>query len=51
MDGDLGMDFTFENNKLGKKETVELVEGGKEIFVNDENKKEYVKKLATYKMT
>lgn len=35
MDGDLGMDFTVDLSRLGRKETVELVEGGRDIFVND----------------
>jgi hypothetical protein len=36
---------------LESKKTVELVPGGTEVFVNEMNKKEYVKKLAYTKMT
>jgi hypothetical protein len=50
-DGDLGIDFTYDFDILGKKQCVELIENGKQIPVCEDNKKDYVKKLATYKMT
>lgn len=50
-DGDLGIDFTHSYEMLGKKHTIELVENGKDVLVTEENKKDYVKKLAVYKMT
>jgi len=36
---------------LETKRLVELIPGGSEVFVNELNKKEYVKKLAYTKMT
>jgi E3 ubiquitin-protein ligase NEDD4 len=50
-DEDLGIDFTHSYEVLGKKVTIELVENGRDILVTEENKKEYVKLLAVYKMT
>ncbi len=38
-DGDLGIDFTYEFDILGKKQTIELIENGKEIPVSEDNKK------------
>lgn len=32
-DGDLGIDFTYEYDVLGKKKCIELIENGKEIQV------------------
>ncbi len=36
---------------LGKKKTIQLIQNGKDIQVTEDNKKDYVKKLANYKMT
>lgn len=36
---------------LGERVTLELKEGGFDIFVNEENKKEYVKKVSETRMT
>lgn len=50
-DGDLGIDFTHSYEVLGKNVTIELIENGKDTFVTEDNKKEYVKLLAVHKMT
>ncbi len=42
--------FTFDTNIYGKYFTFEIVKGGKEIVVNENNKKEYVKALAKFKL-
>ena len=43
-----GMDFFFTHDQeyFGKTEEIELCEGGKEKEVTDENKEEYIEKLA-----
>lgn len=50
-DDDLGLNFTYEIDRLGKKETIELIPNGADTTVNEENKKQYVKLLANMKMT
>jgi E3 ubiquitin-protein ligase HUWE1 len=49
---DLGMDLTFtiEEETFGVTETIELKEGGKDIAVTDENKKEYVQLVVEQKL-
>jgi E3 ubiquitin-protein ligase HUWE1 len=50
----LGMDhltFSVEGSVWGRAETVDLVEGGREVPVTDENKAEYVRLLAHHRMT
>jgi len=42
--------FVAETDYFGKKQEVELVENGKNIQVNNENKREYVEKLAYFKL-
>ena len=39
---DLGISFTYENDVLGTKKTYELVPGGYEKLINEENKQEYI---------
>ena len=48
---DIGLDFTYETEVLGQIVTKELVPNGKNIPLNNSNKKEYVKKLCEMKMT
>jgi hypothetical protein len=38
--------FTHDQEYFGKTEEIELCEGGKEKEVTDENKEEYIEKLA-----
>jgi E3 ubiquitin-protein ligase HUWE1 len=49
----LGLEMTFsaESNEFGLVSTVDLIPGGQEIPVTDENKHEYVKLLAHHRMT
>jgi E3 ubiquitin-protein ligase HUWE1 len=49
----LGLDLTFsaETNDFGKNEIVDLIPGGQEIEVTDENKGEYVRLIAHHRMT
>jgi len=48
---DLELNFTHEVGFLGERLNLELKEGGSEIIVNEENKKEYVKKVCELRMT
>ncbi|KAJ4876363.1 E3 ubiquitin-protein ligase UPL5 [Raphanus sativus] len=41
----LGLTFELETEELGKRETVELLPGGKSIAVNSQNREQYVKLL------
>lgn len=49
----LGLDLTFtaETNNFGKIEVVDLIDNGRDILVNDENKVEYVRLIANHRMT
>jgi E3 ubiquitin-protein ligase HUWE1 len=49
----LGLDLTFaaESNDFGEVKVVDLVEGGREIAVTDDNKYEYVRLIAHHRMT
>lgn len=38
----LGLDFTLTQESFGMKEVVELVPGGKDVAVTDDNKEEYL---------
>lgn len=38
-------------DRLGKKETIELIPNGADITVTEDNKKQYVKLLANMRMT
>lgn len=42
---DNDFNFTWNVKINGALETVELIEGGENIFVNDSNKKDFVKKV------
>ncbi|KAL4487295.1 hypothetical protein ABPG73_005805 [Tetrahymena malaccensis] len=46
----LYLDFTYTHNDFGKQQIIELKPNGSHIEVNEENKKEYVKLLAQYRM-
>lgn len=50
-DLDLGLNFTFERNIMGKDVLIELIPGGKNIPVTNQNKKEYVKAYAYWIMS
>lgn len=47
---DFGLDFTLTDNKDGNNVTVNLIENGKNINVNNSNKLLYIKKVAQYKL-
>jgi len=47
---DFGLDFTLTDNKDGNNVTVDLIENGKYINVNNNNKLLYIKKVAQYKL-
>jgi E3 ubiquitin-protein ligase HUWE1 len=46
----MGQSFYVEQDYFGKIEEIELVPGGKNIAVNNENKFEYVEKFAYFKL-
>ncbi|EGR30732.1 ubiquitin- hect domain protein, putative [Ichthyophthirius multifiliis] len=46
----LCLDFTFTFNQFGKTKVVELIPNGSNIEVTEENKKQYVKELAYFRM-
>lgn len=48
---DLYLTFTHEVDFLGERLTMELCEGGFDIFVDESNKRDYVKKICEAKMT
>jgi len=48
---DIGLDFTYETEVLGQIITKELVPDGKNIPLNNSNKKEYVRRVCEMKMT
>ncbi len=50
---ELGLDLTFvaEQNEFGRVEMVDLVPGGRNIPVTDENKFDYVQRVAAHRMT
>jgi len=48
---ELEMNFSIESNSFGKVTAVDLIPGGSEISVNEENKERYVQSIAEYKMT
>ncbi len=47
----LDLTFTAETDFFGRKETVELVPGGKDLRVTEANKREYVNLVARHRMT
>ncbi|XP_022903974.1 ubiquitin-protein ligase E3C [Onthophagus taurus] len=47
---DLGLDFTLVNNDLGETRVVELKPGGRNIAVTNDNRLEYIHKLADLKL-
>ncbi|EAR83836.2 HECT domain ubiquitin transferase (macronuclear) [Tetrahymena thermophila SB210] len=47
---DLCLTFIYEFEEIGNKKTIELINGGKNIDVTDQNKKDYVDKLINYVM-
>ncbi|KRX02286.1 HECT-domain-containing protein [Pseudocohnilembus persalinus] len=47
----LELTHCIDNEFLGKIETIDLIENGREILVTNENKKQFVKLVAAYKMT
>ncbi len=48
---DLNLTFTWENDTLEGKESIELVPNGANIAVTEKNKKDFVKAVAYWKMT
>ncbi len=50
---ELGLDLTFvaEQNEFGRMEMVDLIPGGRNISVTDENKFDYVQRVAAHRMT
>ena len=48
---ELYLTFTHEVQNLDDRTVIELKEGGSDIFVDEENKKEYVKQICEYRMT
>jgi len=48
---DLYLTFTHETEVLNERTVVELKEGGSDLFVDEENKKEYVKQICEYRLT
>ncbi|KAL6988296.1 E3 ubiquitin-protein ligase upl7 [Sarracenia purpurea var. burkii] len=52
-DGDvkeLSLDFTVTEESLGKRDIIELKPGGKDVYVTNENKLQYVHAIADYKL-
>ncbi|KAL3825824.1 hypothetical protein ACJIZ3_021853 [Penstemon smallii] len=52
-DGDareLSLDFTVTEESLGKRHVIELKPGGKDIYLTNENKLQYVHAMADYKL-
>ncbi len=47
----LDLTFTAETDFFGRKETVELVPGGKDLRVTEANKLQYVNLVARHRMT
>ncbi|UYI26600.1 ubiquitin protein ligase [Encephalitozoon cuniculi] len=50
VDKSLGITFSFDDVSFGVHRTVELVEGGAHVFVDDSNKAEYVKLATQYRL-
>jgi len=48
---ELYLTFTHEIEVLNERTMIELKEGGSDLFVDEENKKEYVKQICEYRMT
>lgn len=48
---DLGLNFTYETERMGIRSTIELIPNGASVVVEESNKKTYVKLLANMKMT
>ena len=47
---DLDLTFSYELEKLGRLEIVDLVKGGRNVQVTEENKHDYVQKICYAKM-
>lgn len=47
---DLELNFALDSADFGETKTIELKPGGNEIFVNDDNKIEYIHLVADYKL-
>ena len=48
---ELYLNYTHEIEALGERTVIELKEGGSDLYVEEENKKEYVKQICEYRMT
>ncbi|KRX01040.1 HECT-domain-containing protein [Pseudocohnilembus persalinus] len=48
---ELDLTFSYDINKFGTIETIELVENGSNVIVTNDNKQQFVKLMAHYKMT
>lgn len=48
-----GLDLTFsaESQTFGKNEVIDLIPGGRNVCVNEENKADYVRLVAHHRMT
>jgi len=47
---DLELNFALDSADFGETKTIELKPGGTDIFVNDDNKIEYIHLVADYKL-
>jgi ubiquitin-protein ligase E3 C len=50
IENDMGLNFTLSEEKDGKIKTLELIENGRNINVDNNNKLLYIKKVAQYKL-
>lgn len=50
VENDFGLDFTIQEDFFGEIRTIELKEGGSEIMVNADNRREYVNLYVDYKL-
>ena len=51
IENDFGLNFTIDEEDNGKTKTIELVENGRNINVNQNNKLFYIRRVARYKLT
>ena len=48
---DLYLTFSVQEENFGEMKTYELVEGGEEVEVTEENKKDYIRRIVNWKLT
>jgi len=51
VENDFGLNFTLNEQREGKMQTVNLIDNGNKVNVNNHNKLLYIKKVAQYKLT